>query len=736
LIPSEWHFFKVLQNFLYMECEGAQVQRKECMRPSPTRLPGVMPLKLWLRRFVGLALLCFILLRPSSSPLAGRMEEAPVRVVLALDTSGSMKKHDPLRLLPKAATVMVNLLEGKDELGLMRFDESPHLLLKPGPLASNHRRQCLKELKRLAPRGLYTDIPALLDAALKSFPEAASSSRALILITDGQVDLDPREGSAESSLKRLHQEIIPSYQQAGIPIFTVAFTPDSDQKLLGELAAGTRGSFFLVDEAAALHRALVRIYEELKNPQLAPLVDNRFVIDQEVKEAVLIASRASPSRPVAVTDPVGRTVTPEQVPPQIRWLESPAFDMVTLRQPPAGVWEVGGLKQGEGTVTLLTDLQLLCPHIPPEIGSDEELIVGAAISDHGRPVTHAEFLKEAVFSAELTPENGAPIVAELTSPPAEQRQCWPPGTRTASFPPLNKPGTASLAVRVQGRTFQRERHFFLKVATPWFREKPARDTKCAGPGLINFLPGERGLPGDLHGWVSVQPASGGVAATLICPNAGNFALSMPGNYFRPAGIAARLAGVTPAGRPVAIRPAPVRSEAATPDAVAALSQSRVSARLQEKLRSIRARLRPWAWAFKAATLILLAAGLAAAGVLLTRRYGWGFLQPSPGSRCPSDGDSQERLLLLAQIESLQKAKADLAAKLSQFEAKLKRADTEKAGLTTKLEQHSQRVQEKAKIIADLEKKLQDAKHEADAVQQEYMALYARNQEGKGLLRKG
>jgi hypothetical protein len=401
---------------------------------------------------------------------------------------------------------------------------------------------------------------------------------------------------------------------------------------------------------------------------------------------------------------------------------------------------VKGLKQGEGTVTLVTDLQLLCPHMPAEIGSDEELMVGAVIADQGRPVTDAEFLRDAVFIAELTYENSPPIVAELAAPPAEQRQCWPPETRTASFPPLNGPGTASLAVRVKAGIFERERCFSVKVVGPWFPEKPAGGLEIGGPGHIRFLAGKRGLPDGLHGWAGVQPAGGGISATLFCPNEGDFALTLPGNYSVKSGIASRLAGVTSTGRPVAIRPAPVKVEAATSHDAINTSRKPVTVRLQEKLTGwrdrLRQRLRAFKTAGKAAALILLAAGLAAAGVLLAWRHEWGFWRQDAGSRCPPDGDRQEKLLLLAQVESLQKEKADLAAKLGELEAELKQAASERAALTAELEQHSQRAREKAKTVADLERKLQDAKHEADAVQQEYMALYARNSEGKGVLRKG
>jgi len=708
------------------------------MRGSQTILPGFRQPKRSHWDLGGLACLFFSLFFWTASSLADTAADKPIQVLLALDTSGSMKTTDPLRLLPKAAAVMVNLLGERDQLGLLRFDESPRLVLKMGTLTSERRHQCLRELARLAPRGPYTDIPAVLDAALKDFGEPTSSPRALILITDGQVDIDPRIGSIESSVRRLHEEIIPSYQQAKIAVFTVAFTQNSDQKLLRELAAGTRGSFLLVEQAAQLHRAFVSIYEQLKQPQLAPITNNRFLVDKGVEEAVLIASREAPDRPVKLENPHGQKIALKNKPGEVRWFASPAFDMATLPQPRPGVWTVSEYKEGEGTVTLFTNLTLICPHIPAEIASDEELIVGATIYEHDRPVSHTEFLSQTAFRAILTPEKGEPIAVELAPPPAEQRGCWPPGTKVGRYPPLGAPGMANLKVLAQGKTFQRERNFSIRVSAPWYGEAPAGEPD-PDPGRLAFLPRESGLPDNLRGWVSVQPATGGVAATLFQPGErGDFSLTLPGDHFRPAEIDLRLVGVTDSGRPVVIRPAapqvelPAASRSAWPE-------TGFLADLKGKVQKLRARCQPVARAVKSRTgalaALALLLGVVAAGLWLIRSRWQALSFKSLAAQLLPHGTNEGKLLLLAQVETLQKEKAELAEKLDRLNDQLKRVTAETANLTTKLEKQSQRVQDKTKVIGELEKRLQEKENEAKAVQEEYTALYARSQEERGMLKK-
>jgi hypothetical protein len=677
----------------------------------------------------GFGLLCLI----TSNPLAAVSEEPPLTLLLALDTSGSMKTNDPRRLLPQAAALMVRLLEERDRLGIFSFDASPRLILETGALTPERRRGCLRDLGGLQPLGAYTDIPAVLDAALETFGPSTPPPRALVLITDGHVDIDPRLGDNEAAVRRLRQEILPAYQKADIPVYTVAFTVQSDQKLLLDMAAETGGAFLLVERDADLHNAFLWIYEKLKQPQLSPIINNRFLIDSGVEEAMLIASRKDPDRPVALTDPQGRKLSPKDAPGQVRWFATPAFDMVTIVAPRPGVWSLSGGMEGEGKVMLLTDLKLMCPHMPEEMGGDEALAVGAALFEHGRPVTRPELLEQTVFQALLAPEGGEPYRLELKESPADQRDWWPPGARAGRFPPVRGAGTARVQVQVRGKTFHRERNFSLRVTSPWYREAQA-----SGSGPLEFQPGETGPLDAAHGWLSLRPDTGGLAAVLFRPaQDGSFSLRLPGPR-PPAAADVLLTGTAPPGRPVFIQPrfpnvAPAMAGDAGPPGA-------FLANLRAKLRQLRAQGLSGAGFLQSraailAALALLAGALAAAG-WLTRQRWRALLLKGLTTHVFAPGDGGENLMVLAQLEVLQKEKADLAAKCVELEKRLKHLTAENVELAKKLEQQSLTFKEKSKAMGELEQKLQEAELEAKAVQEEYMALYARNQEEKQGLKKG
>jgi hypothetical protein len=112
--------------------------------------------------------------------------------------------------------------------------------------------------------------------------------------------------------------------------------------------------------------------------------------------------------------------------------------------------------------------------------------------------------------------------------------------------------------------------------------------------------------------------------------------------------------------------------------------------------------------------------------------------PRFGSRLltPGGDPQQERLFLLARIENLEKEKMALQRELDRLSANLRQAAAENAELAKRVDQQTLNFRDKAKAIGDLEQKLEEAENEAKAVQQEYMALYARSEAEKGMLKKG
>jgi VWFA-related protein len=107
-------------------------------------------------------------------------------VVLAIDTSGSMKEHGRMAQAKSAAGIFLDKLPKKADCGLILFDHE----MRPPVLAPTSDRNLLrKEIQNVDPRGGT----AYLDAATKGIDMLKSSrrghERAVVIMTDG-IDLN------------------------------------------------------------------------------------------------------------------------------------------------------------------------------------------------------------------------------------------------------------------------------------------------------------------------------------------------------------------------------------------------------------------------------------------------------------------------------------------------------------------------------------------------------------------
>ncbi len=680
------------------------------------------------------------------SPLSAAAEESQaLHLLMALDISGSMRHTDPSRLLPKAATIVVNLLDSSDHLGILAFEGTTKMLLTPAPLDADRRRQGIRELQALCPRGPYTDLYTVLAEALKTFAADPAEHRALLLITDGQMDVDPKKGDSAAFSTRLVREIIPQYAQAKIPIYTVAFTTRSDQELLKSMAAATGGRFLLTPSAREVHLAFTWLYENLKHPQTAPIIGDRFLIDPSVAEAVLIAGRAQMWQAVTLTNPNGNHLTQKNHPPNLRWFAAPAFDLVTITQPQPGFWTISGGASGEGKVVLMTDLKLICPLLPADFGADEAPLVGAALVDKGKSVTTSELLENTRFSAELRFENQDPLTLELTPPLSEQRDIWPPGTMVGRFPPFHYTGQAIIKVTAKSKTFQREQTCTLPVSLPWY--KVGMDPGAAGKTaslVCQPSPGRRLK--QVWGWLSIQPPAGVVAVNFLKPpDEAEFICPLTAASPGPHVVDLRLMGLSSDGRPLSLQPGPWRLDltaSAAPPKPRPIGAPFSLGSWLPRLSSLRVSLpslsRHWFWL--AVALVMIASLTSLALPFYLRRARRPSVEAGEKTALISGADAkgsaeQLNLLLKAQVETLEKERLELKAAVGELRQQLDTLTSEKSQLVEELERLARSSQQHVKVISELEKRLELAEGEAKSVQTEYMNLFARNAEEKKTLAK-
>lgn len=192
----------------------------------------------------------------------------PFEIALALDYSGSMGSN--IKFLEDAATTFIELKLPQDRIAIVKFDDTPKLVV---PLTQNKADIITQYGKTgLAGFGGYTALYAAGRMGGEQVTKSAGDNpRALILFTDGD----------DNSSKVTATELYDFCRVNDIPVFAVAFGAVNREVLSG-LANGTGGRFYQTSDPQELEAIFKDIYLSLRNYYLIryrpPRVDGKHIV--------------------------------------------------------------------------------------------------------------------------------------------------------------------------------------------------------------------------------------------------------------------------------------------------------------------------------------------------------------------------------------------------------------------------------------------------------------------------
>lgn len=346
----------------------------------------------------------------SSHPLLAAdtaAEKPPLDSVLMLDSSGSMKFTDPNELRKPAAKLFIQLLGKQDRTSVVSFSSQAWPITFLNQLENRQQLElALKATDKISHKGAYTNIHAALSKGLELLQNSQQLQREpiMILMSDGKIDVG---NDAESAALReqIFNDLLPKLVKHNIKVYSIAFTEASDQQLMQQIADITNGRYALAASDDVLHKVFSKIFEQTKQPNMLPLHENRFVVDQSISEVTIIANKVNQKSAIELKSPDGTNYSASQHSANINWFVSSSFDMITVQKPQVGEWAIL-FSDDDNRAYIVTDIKLRTQFELNRQSPQPELVLRAWFEQGQQTEAHQMLLKNMQVSLEIEHPDG------------------------------------------------------------------------------------------------------------------------------------------------------------------------------------------------------------------------------------------------------------------------------------------------------------------------------------------
>ncbi len=305
-------------------------------------------------------------------------------IVLVMDSSGSMKKNDPNDLRKPAAKLLLSLLGKDDRASIVSFSDQGYPVAYLTQTNSRLNNQLLFEaVEKVSNKGAYTNLAGAIEAATRVYEQGWQSERkhVVVLMSDGKMDLASAALDKQATAE-LVTTLLPVLKENKIQVHTIAFTDNSDMRLLQAIANLTDGHFNIARTDKDLHQVFASIFEQSKEPDILPIQRGRFSVDRNVREMTIIANKESFNTQVSLTLPGGRVLDSDATFDDIKWLVSDQFDLITIQNPEPGDWHM--LPEGEANrAYIITDLKMVLQVFPEQPQRGDRLDLKVWLEEDG-----------------------------------------------------------------------------------------------------------------------------------------------------------------------------------------------------------------------------------------------------------------------------------------------------------------------------------------------------------------
>lgn len=396
-------------------------------------------------------------------------EKKTIDAVVIIDSSGSMKKSDPLSMRKPAAKLFISLLGEDDRVSIMSFSDNGYPITYLNTLNNDKNIQrTLKATDKVSTKGVYTNIHAAVERGYQILSKNKSEhDQVIILLSDGKMDVGNTAKSNDLS-RRLLEETIPKLNKSNIKVYSIAFTEESDRDLLTTLSERTEGFCKVATNDKDLHLAFTSIFEQSKQPDMLPLSENKFLADKSIREITIVANKATADSKIFLEDPKQTRFDASITNKNIKWFISDTFDMITIKKPIAGEWKIL-FSDNNNKAYIVADMKMQSKFDFTDDNNISKLRAQAWLEKEDKIVTESQILDSIEASIELSSPSEQTTTAPMGLAVNDEELI---GQFLATHTPKEK-GTYFATITLKSQTFERQKTFsFSSMGVPVVKTDP------------------------------------------------------------------------------------------------------------------------------------------------------------------------------------------------------------------------------------------------------------------------
>lgn len=411
---------------------------------------------------------CVVVIAPQSAYTDQRELQQPraaVDAVLLVDASGSMLKTDAQMLRYDGAKLFLQFLGKDDRLAIVSFADKANVVSELKEFSKEPTDDVVKKIQGIKTEGQYSDILEGIRAAEKILEASPrnDAERIIILLSDGKMEPNPSVALPSSRTLELVNQILPELKTKEIKVHSLAFSDQADKMLLSEISAATDGLNWFTANSDQVHKSFANLFLAVKRPQVVPMRSRSFALDDDVDEATFYITREEGSK-LALISPKNQEMTVDKFPEWITWFAGKNFDVITMKEPDVGEWQVQGGVSAEGFATVLTNLKLVTDW-PVIVRVDDKNVVQARLYDGEKPVALPEMSGVVQYAFQVMPTDRVAAAVAQDFLNDEGRD----GDRVAhdgifsKYCTISEVGEYKLSIVARGPTFERTQQVPFRV---------------------------------------------------------------------------------------------------------------------------------------------------------------------------------------------------------------------------------------------------------------------------------